>query len=232
MIDSTKFHEFQYELRLLIGAMERTIQRTYPPVTVPGSQYGEDKILAGLLPEAAGFYVDVGASHPVECSNTKLFYDRGWRGLLVECLPSAWHSLLRQRPGDFLSPLAAMDAPGFARLRVSGSVSSTRIDWDIAEQAELIVECDTLASILAPFPEIREKCSLLSLDVEGAEAQALRGIDWSAFHPKVIVIEAAKYHGDPKAVKEDLSGEWSALLVAQGYRRHWKNELNQIWKRG
>ena len=37
------------------------------------AQHGEDIIAESLLPEPQGFYVEVGAFHPVSISNTYLF---------------------------------------------------------------------------------------------------------------------------------------------------------------
>ncbi len=49
---------------------------------------GEDRILVNLLEHynfvGPGTFVDVGAGHPENKSNSKLFIDRGWRALLVE----------------------------------------------------------------------------------------------------------------------------------------------------
>ena len=45
-------------------------------------QEGEDLVAARLLGDGDnGFYVDVGAHHPIGHSNTYLFYRRGWRGI-------------------------------------------------------------------------------------------------------------------------------------------------------
>jgi FkbM family methyltransferase len=237
--DSDRLQEFKHHSNLLLNAMGRLLRHSHPTVGREGSQGDEDAVLAELLPQPTGSYIDVGAGDPIECSNTWKFYERGWRGLLVECLPSAWHALLRHRPGDFLCPLAASDKAGFARLRVANSVSSIRSDWDMDEQAELVVETDTLMNILGPFPQIRENCSLLSIDVEGAESQVLKGIDFEAFKPRVIVIEKYRYHPDDVAKEawhaanpgktDDLSPDWAGLLDL--YQRHWESDLNNIYVR-
>src|SRR6266487_4104160 len=64
------------------------------------AQYGEDIVVEALVPELRGFYVDVGAFHPVQFSNTYLFYRKGWRGLNVEANPDALPEFHRKRPGD------------------------------------------------------------------------------------------------------------------------------------
>ena len=49
--------------------------------------------------QETGFYVDVGASDPVDGSTTKAFYDRGWSGIDVE--PGAvFAELVAARPRD------------------------------------------------------------------------------------------------------------------------------------
>ena len=69
------------------------------------SQNYEDVVLSRVVagPEP-GFYVDVGATDPRRHSNTKTFYDRGWRGLNLEpnarqCAPELAESLYADSPG-------------------------------------------------------------------------------------------------------------------------------------
>ena len=206
------------------------LRRAYPHVGRAGSQFAEDEILAKLLPAPSGFYVDVGAGEPVECSNTWQFYRRGWRGVLVEPLPQFWYAIMRQRPGDWLRPVAAYSKAGLATLRIAGTVSSMRPDWDIAAQTELSVETDTLTNILAAHPDVMKDCSLMSLDVEGAEAEVLAGIDWSRFRPRVIIVEFRLY--DPAKPGRDVTETFEPLLTRVGYRFHAQTELNKVYTRG
>src|SRR5262245_57291508 len=50
------------------------------------SQFGEGMILARLFRgrRDPGFYLDVGAYHPIQLSNTYSLYCQGWRGICVE----------------------------------------------------------------------------------------------------------------------------------------------------
>jgi hypothetical protein len=56
-----------------------------------------DRIFAG---QPAGFYIDIGAGHPVHSNVSFLFYLRGWRGITVE--PNPWLAQLSEavRPRD------------------------------------------------------------------------------------------------------------------------------------
>lgn len=221
--------EALHQLDKILRDVERVVQRTFPRVTKPGAQYGEDDILAELLPEESGIYIDVGAGEPVECSNTWQFYKRGWRGLLIEPLPQFWGSILRQRPRDSLCPMGCLDYAGFAKLRVCGTVSSIRPDWDIAAQSEMTIEVDSLAGILKSYPEMRA-ASLLSIDVEGSEQQVLEGIDWATFAPRVVIIEFRRYDSDK--LGRDETGRWEDVLTRNGYSVHGHaSDLNKVYIR-
>lgn len=61
--------------------LQKTLMKSY-------SQFYEDIFLWQLFQgKTTGTYVDIGANHPTELSNTKKFYDAGWRGVTVEPNP-------------------------------------------------------------------------------------------------------------------------------------------------
>ena len=65
------------------------------------AQNYEDLHLARAFGEQPnGFYIDVGAGHPVHSNVSYLFYLRGWRGITVE--PNPWLAQLSEavRPRD------------------------------------------------------------------------------------------------------------------------------------
>ncbi|MCP4394569.1 MAG: FkbM family methyltransferase [Alphaproteobacteria bacterium] len=62
---------------------------------------GEDKIFqemieAGIMPKK-GTYLDIGAHHPIKCSNTLLLYLRGWSGTNIDILNKWKFKLFRHR---------------------------------------------------------------------------------------------------------------------------------------
>lgn len=70
-----------------------------------GSQDGEDVLIEKTLFEFGLIdirYLDVGASHPSICSNTRYFYDNGYTGVLVEPLPWNIELIKKERPRDIL----------------------------------------------------------------------------------------------------------------------------------
>ncbi len=215
---------------MALNQLGRWLQRHYPKVWTEGGQYDEDKILAKMLPGEKGIYVDIGAHHPQECSNTWRFYQRGWRGLLIEPLRDCWDALLLERREDRLCPIAASNVDGFARLRLCRSVSSLRDDWKIDEEGSQPVRTATLKTILNLYQDYDwSKTRLCSIDVEGHEKEVLEGIDWNTFRPEVFVLEYRTY--DSKEPGPDVSRNWAGILLGNGYELKHTNGINQIWKR-
>src|SRR5262249_37761326 len=76
------------------------------------AQNREDVLLARVLREVeGGFYVDVGAHDPSNCSITRHFYDSGWRGINIE--PGViFDRLVQDRPRDINLNVAASEEDG------------------------------------------------------------------------------------------------------------------------
>ena len=84
--------------KCLFYAREVGFHRSY-------SQYGEDILLQGFLEDKwswsyKGFWVDIGAHHPSNLSNTKAFSLNGWRGINVDASSDAIAKFNRHRKRD------------------------------------------------------------------------------------------------------------------------------------
>ena len=72
-----------------------------PMAIISYAQNYEDVLLNRLFSDCPnGFYIDVGACHPVVHSVTKLFYERGWHGINVEPIPGLCEMLAHDRQRD------------------------------------------------------------------------------------------------------------------------------------
>lgn len=163
-----------------------------------------DAKLQEYLPRV-GYYVEAGAFDGYMESNTYFLERfRGWSGLLVEAVPELhkWAARLRPRsvvincalvPPDLAGEKIPVRYAGTMSI-VSGARGGEDGDRAYVEAATLFddsyevqVPGRTLSEILeeAGSPEI----DLLSLDVEGYEAAALRGLDLERHAPKLILIE-------------------------------------------
>ncbi|HZX27835.1 MAG TPA: FkbM family methyltransferase [Telluria sp.] len=178
-----------------------------------------------------GFYIDVGANDPEEHSVTRAFYDAGWHGINVEPLPQFKQAFIDQRPRDINLAMAAGAADGALTLYdvegVSGWASPDpavaqlhRADGRLVRELEVPVR--TLASICAEH--VRGEIHFLKIDVEGWEADVLRGMDFARWRPWVVVIEATT-----PASRESRHESWEAMLTGAGYGFAWFDGLNRYY---
>jgi FkbM family methyltransferase len=194
------------------------------------AQNGEDVVLARLFAgRTTGRYVDVGASDPVKDSVTKHFYDLGWRGINIEPIPAAAAALRTARPEDVTLQVALGAQAGDIELHlVTDKEGWSTTDDTLAESyrgdlrmEEVPVRMRTLADVLTEYPG---PVDFLKIDVEGAEEAVLRGADWTAHRPRVVVVEATK-PGSPTPVYQS----WDPLLVEAGYRCVLFDGLNRFY---
>src|SRR5215471_4191225 len=96
------------------------------------AQNFEDVVLFRALKEVErGFYIDVGAHDPTNCTVTKAFYERGWHGINIEPVEEWFEKLVADRPNDINLRLAAwshLDKVKFFKVPCTG-LSTTKQDY-------------------------------------------------------------------------------------------------------
>jgi FkbM family methyltransferase len=177
------------------------------------SQYGEDLFSTRLidLPNR-GFYVDVGAAHPVTNSNTYRFYIKGWRGITVEPNPEfvSLHRRLRPRDSFCHSGVGSrqeeltyyrFDTPEY------NTFDSVRADYVARNNAKLIdrksVQLDNLNQILERL-NCPNQIDIMSIDCEGMDLEIVRSFRWRAYSVKLLMVEDHAENLDV-AIKSDMS---------------------------
>jgi FkbM family methyltransferase len=179
-----------------------------------------------------GFYIDIGAGHPVYDNVSFAFYLAGWRGITVEPNPALAALGRAVRPRDRLYEGLCGAAAGEATLylqREFHGLSTTILEHARTAEKEVSRGAETLT---LPMTTLAALCGqdappaidILKVDVEGAEADVLRGADFSRFRPKVIVVEAIK----PFTLAPSWD-EWEPLLAHNGYDYVWDDELNRYY---
>lgn len=173
------------------------------------SQSGEDSILAYILkmvgiPLEKVDYIDLGANHAKEMSNTFFFYNNGAKGILVEANPKLIPELTFYRHRDLIL--------NFCVDVVSGRevnfyiLSGDGLSTPNYDEALLVCEKNPSLEIVdqkrvktISYNDIVEKYLgkapvLLSIDIEGNDEAILRSIDLDNYRPVVIVIEMIDYN--------------------------------------
>lgn len=171
--------------------------------------YSIDRKLERYLDFDGGFFIEAGANDGYAQSNTYYFEKiRGWSGLLIEPVPALAAECRRNRRGPVIeAALVAGARPGemvelhFAGLMstMSGTLGDAAATarhvaqglevQGLAGSYRLQVPARSLSAIIDDLG-INQPIDLLSLDVEGAEAAALRGLDFSRHAPRFICVEA------------------------------------------
>lgn len=165
------------------------------------SQEGEDLILLRIHEDKKfGFYVDIGAHHPHRFSNTYLFYKRGWRGIVVDPLPSMAPKFAKHRPRDIAVQRGVAANPAMLKYYLFNdgalntfdeSLAKKRLEnprWQLVSVAD--IECVTLTQIFNDYlPKNVDVIDILSVDIEGYDLDVLRSNDWSRYRPETVVVE-------------------------------------------
>jgi FkbM family methyltransferase len=190
-----------------------------------------DRKIDVAIDRDGGFFVEAGANDGFTQSNTYwLERFRGWRGILIEPMPIYVDECRRERPDTPVvhAALVPDDHEGRTIRMHFGDLMSTvhGAHGDLAAEHEWVepglvlgwrdpyeaeVPARTLSSILDEHdaPEV----DLLSLDVEGFEPQALRGLAFERHAPRWIVVEAHDLDAGRSAIEEVLSDRY--VLHAQ-----------------
>jgi len=211
---------------LIPAAVKRNIiVNSEPSDTVIYSQEGEDKLLERFIgTKKYGIYVDVGAHHPTELSNTYFFYKKGWRGINIDAMPGSMKLFDEQRPYDIniecaiynesldlnyhifnSSELNTFEESNVARfLKFPGiKLLETRRLKTVSLKETLDIHLPTLGTTEIDF---------MTVDVEGLDLNVLRSNDWDTYRPKIVLAE--DLFSDLMA---SYNGELNAFMMSVGY---------------
>lgn len=190
----------------------------------------EDVLIRSFFPDIQrGFYVDIGANHPVQDSVTKIFYDAGWSGINVEPLQSVVALLNKYRRRDINECLGIAGKEGELVFReyvgAGRSTFSTELmrtleadteEPDVQTYTEYPVPVVRLETLLAKYAV--EHIHFMKIDVEGFEHEVLASNDWDKYRPELLCIEA-----------NHVTHDWHGLLKGAGYRLVFFDGLNEYY---
>lgn len=165
------------------------------------SQEGEDMILRRIFENRKeGFYVDVGACHPILYSNTYFFYRKGWRGINIEPNPEYMQLFRKHRARDINLPIGVSDVNTDLKYYMFNEPALNTFEEEIANRptrnekryypiGETVIKVLRLETILQEYLPEKRKIDFLSVDVEGHEFKVVRSNDWKRFRPRCLLVE-------------------------------------------
>jgi FkbM family methyltransferase len=177
------------------------------------SQFGQDFFLWNYylknVPESV--FVDIGANKPKTNSNSFFLETKGWKGIAIDPIKHFAQSWQKTRDTPLING-AVSDIIGeedFIEIlpkigwehALSGFKRYVRKeDLNIYQYKEYKVPVKPLSEYLDPTVNIE----LMLIDVEGAEMQVLKGIDFSVFSPRYLLVENDSIFGGCNLIRKHL----------------------------
>jgi hypothetical protein len=188
------------------------------------SQYGEDVFLHKFFRgQRKGFYIDVGAHHPFQLSNTAYLWISGWNGVNVDASKKAAELFTQVRPMD-VNICAAIVSTDFAKNHDEIEFYSSRAidnsatcDADLAKErgfgVAIKVLCQSLFIILTNAKKISSGAfDYLNIDIEGLDESVLEDINDWPMKPRVLMVEIYA-----KSIKDLMANPAVINLENNGY---------------
>jgi FkbM family methyltransferase len=196
----------------LFQTLRLTAREAIGGVTFP-SEIGQDKWVIGKMFRGVsdGFFLDVGSGHGTIGSNTKALEDLGWTGICVDPFPTHMEGRTCRMERAVVSSTAGQVVK-FHTHSGLGGIADTLGRWkdEAAKSPAVELTTTTLADVLARN-NAPSFIHFLSLDIEGAELEALRGVPFDKYRFGAMAIE----HNDEEPKRSDLV----KFLGEKGYVR-------------
>lgn len=169
------------------------------------SQEGEDLILCRLFNEKnSGFYIDIGAHHPIRFSNTYKFYLMGWNGINIDAAPGSMVPFREIRDRDINIEAALSNEKKDLQYYVFNEPALNTLSRETAEGKAKIpgyyikevisLRTETINDILARNITEDKVIDFLTIDIEGMDIIVLKSLNFRKYQPLAILIEIKDFN--------------------------------------
>ena len=142
-----------------------------------------------------GFYLDVGAQHPISNNNTYLLFKKGWHGINIDLDKKNIDLFKIARPNDHNLNYAISDKIEETELfyyHDSSPINTLNKEVSNFQNAKIKeikkIKTNTLNNILENL-NIKNQIDYMNIDVEGFEEKVLSSFDIKKYKPLVISVE-------------------------------------------
>lgn len=205
-----------------------TLERAYGPSK--HSQHAEEWILKDFFKgQRDGVFVDVGANHHQQFSNTYyLETELGWSGVAIEPQVKFADGYKQYRPRTTFVPLFVSDVSNReATLYVSGTGSDLAASGVRQFTESFSAATKPMPTTTSTLDDILGRAGVrtidfLSIDIELSEPQALAGFSIDLFRPRLVAIEA---HLPVRQQILDYFATHGYVLLG----RYWRADEKNFW---
>ena len=195
------------------------------------SMDGEDVEIFGYFKNKKnGFYVDVGAYHPIERNNTMLLYRQGWEGINIDISSFSIKLFNHLRPRDINLNLAISrnerDVEMYFQKKLSQLSTIKKNQAEKSFQGNIKIKkinSKTLTSVLDNSRFKGRKIDLLDIDVEGADIDVLESLDFGRYSPEIICVEVIEENNEGSRIFN--------FLREKGYKKIWSGVFSHVFKK-
>ena len=202
--------------------------------------FGEDLFIKNYYKnKKKGFYVDVGAYHPLEGSNTHLLYKKGWTGLNIDInyYSIKIFNFLRKNDLNIHSGISNKKTKLTMYYRKEINMLNT-LDEKIAKihfrngYSKRIIKVNTLNFFISKNFKKLDKIDFMNIDVEGVELDVLKSLNFKAYKPKLICIEIHNKNNMFDTRYQYLkSNDIYNFLIKKKYKVVWKKKYSFIFEK-
>ena len=195
---------------------------------------GEDIYINNFFKKKKGFYVDVGAYHPLELSNTYLLYKKKWNGINIDINSLSIDYFNFLRPDDININIGVSkknttktlyyqkDKSPLNTLNLSHAKKIFANDFKKKK-----IKTKTLTSIIDKTKYREKIIDFLNIDAEGNDFDVLKSLDFKKYKPQLICIELIDhFNPDKKKIKKHKIYKF---LVQKKYDLVWSGNFSHIF---
>jgi FkbM family methyltransferase len=189
------------------------------------SQHDEERFILKHTPQH-GRFLDVGAWHATELSNTRALYERGWGGVVVEPSPGPARALIAEYGGgDRVHVICAAVAPAGGLLHMHASdeaytTAARECARKFQREGQFFGRFFSPAITIEDILEHFGRFEFVNLDVEGGSVDLLRSLLQTPMNPYCICVE-----------HDDRLGEVNELICSTAYLPVHANGTNIVLAR-
>lgn len=194
------------------------------------SQEGEDIIIRKIFKNKKnGFFIDVGAHHPIKLSNTFYMYlFKNWTGINIDAQPKSMGSFNLLRKKDIsLEKAISNKQETLTFYSFKKSTNNTFSKKHLLETNKIVkktrIKTTTLTKVLDKYLDQDKKIDFVNIDVEGFDYQVIKSLNLKKYKPTLIIIEDLNF-----SLKEPKKSKIFNYLNKNGYYLYAKT-INSLY---